>query len=415
MTTDKTTHQLHTTNTASATRPPRVLSHPIAFHFRQNGRLTHANNLMNQLPPIRRQRTLLSLAWVIAMSVVIAPSQTHAADASPDLVQQVEAALPDSPGACVLAVDDGKVVFQQSFGVANVDTKAPCTPQTNFRMASVSKQFTATAILLLVDQGKLSLDDTLDKFFPGFPDYGKKITVRQLLTHTSGLPDYEELVPKGTTLQLDDLDVVQILLDTQEPHFEPGSKWQYSNSAYVLLGMIVEIAAEQPFHQFMANEVFQPLGMDHTCIYQRGLNEVSHRAFGHNFQDGKWVLADQSVTSATRGDGCVYTSLEDYLKWLSAHANRKLLSAESHDAMFSPQEKTTRDDSSYGYGWFIDEYRGEPRIQHNGDSRGFRLCVQTYPQRKAAVVLQFNGNVEEEMMKVGERMSAILIFDRETK
>jgi len=364
---------------------------------------------------IVRSPFLFASLALTAMLTVSSPSLTTAAEPSSELAKRVEAALPDSPGACVLAVDDGKVVFQQGFGVANVDAKTPCTPQTNFRMASVSKQFTAAAILLLVDQGKLSLDDTLDKFFPGFPDYGKKITVRQLLTHTSGLPDYEELIPKGTTLQLDDLDIVQILLDTKEPLFEPGTKWQYSNSAFVLLGMIAEIAAEQPFHQFMANDVFQPLGMDHTCIYQRGLNEVSNRAFGHDFQNGKWVLADQSVTSATRGDGCVYTSLEDYLKWLAAHANRKLLSAKSHDAMFSPQEKTTRGDSSYGYGWFLDEYRGEPRIQHNGDSRGFRLCVQTYPQRKAAVVLQFNGNVEEEMMKVGERMSDILIFDRETK
>ena len=165
----------------------------------------------------------------------------------------------------------------------------------------------------------------------------------------------------------------------------------------------------------MANNVFEPLAMNDTLIYQRGLNEVKNRAFGHEFKDGKWSLADQSVASATRGDGCVYTSLEDYLKWLSAHANRKLLSAKSHDAMFSPQAKTTRDDSSYGYGWFIDEYRGEPRIQHNGDSRGFRLCVQTYPKRKAAIVLQFNGGVKEGMMKVGERMSDILIFDRETK
>jgi CubicO group peptidase (beta-lactamase class C family) len=343
------------------------------------------------------------------------PLPTAAADPSPKLVKQVEAALPDSPGACILAVDNGEVVFQKGFGVANVDTKAPCTPQTNFRMASVSKQFTATAIMMLVDQGKLSLDDTLDKFFPSFPDYGKQITVKQLLTHTSGLPDYEELIPEGTTLQLDDLDILQMLLNTKEPLFTPGSKWQYSNSAFVLLGMIAEIAAEQPFHQFMASEIFTPLEMNNTIIYQRGLNEVTNRAFGHDFQDGMWILADQSVTSATRGDGCVYTSLEDYLKWLSAHANRKLLSAKSHDAMFSPQVKTTRDDSSYGYGWFLDEYRGEPRIQHNGDSSGFRLCVQTYPKRKAAVVLQFNANVEEEMMKVGERMSDILIFDRETK
>jgi len=154
------------------------------------------------------------------------------------LVKRVVAALPDSPGACVLAVDNGEVIFQQAFGVTNVDSKVPCTPRTNFRMASFSKQFTATAILLLVDQGKLSLDDTLDKFFPGFPEYGKKITVKQLLTHTSGLPDYEELIPEGTTLQLDDLDIVQILLDTKEPLFEPGSQWRYSNSAFVVLGMI---------------------------------------------------------------------------------------------------------------------------------------------------------------------------------
>ncbi len=362
-----------------------------------------------------RSPFLFASLALTAMLTVSRLSLTTAADSSPELVKQVEAALPDSPGACILAIDDGEVIFQQGFGVANVDTKAPCTPQTNFRMASVSKQFTATAIMVLVDQGKLSLDDSLDKFFPGFPDYGKKITVRQLLTHTSGLPDYEELIPKGTTLQLDDLDIVQMLLDSKEPLFTPGSEWRYSNSAYVLLGMIVEIAAEQPFHQFMANEIFAPLEMNNTLIYQRGLNEVTNRAFGHDFQGGKWVLADQSVTSATRGDGCVYTSLEDYLKWLSAHANRKLLTAASHDAMFSPQAKTTRDDSSYGYGWFLDEYRGEPRIQHNGDSRGFRLCVQTFPERRAAVVLQFNGNVEEEMMQVGQRMADILIFDRETK
>ena len=370
---------------------------------------------MNQVQPTCRLSNLRNIAAAIAIAVAVSPAPTRAGDASPDLIKQVAAALPDSPGACVLAVDDGQVVFQHGFGLADVANNVPCTPQTNFRMASVSKQFTATAILLLVDQGKLSLDDTLDKFFPGFPEYGKRITVKQLLTHTSGLPDYEELIPQGTTLQLGDLDVLQILLDTKEPLFEPGSEWRYSNSAYVLLGMIVEIAAEQPYQQFMANNVFKPLAMNNTLIYQRGLNEVKNRAFGHELKDGKWSLADQSVASATRGDGCVYTSLEDYLKWLSAHANRKLLSPASHDAMFSPQAKTTRDDSSYGYGWFIDEYRGEPRIQHNGDSRGFRLCVQTFPQRRAAVVLQFNGDVNEGMMEVGQRMADLLIFDREPK
>jgi CubicO group peptidase (beta-lactamase class C family) len=280
-------------------------------------------------------------------------------------------------------------------------------------MASVSKQFTATAVLMLVDRGKLSLDDTLDKFFPGFPKYGEKITIRHLLTHTSGLPEYEKLVPEGTTLQLDDLDVVQLLMDAKEPLFPAGEKWEYSNSAFVLLGMIVEIAADQPFQDFMADEIFKPLGMDRTVLYQRGLNGVTHRAYGHEKKNGRWIRADQSVTSATRGDGVVYTSLEDYLKWLTAQAQSKLLSPASRLAMFTPQVKTTRDDSSYGYGWFIDEYRGTRRIHHNGDTRGFRLCVQMFPERLAGIVLQFNGEVEENMTKVGERLADVLIFDRE--
>ena len=155
--------------------------------------------------------------------------------------------------------------------MADVESKTACTPATNFRIASVSKQFTATAVMLLVDRGKLSLDDPLTKFFPGFPDYGKKITVKQLLTHTSGLPDYEKLIPPGTTLQLDDLDVLHLLMDTKEPLFKRGEKFEYSNSGYTLLGLIVEAVSQKPFHEFVASEVFRPLGMNDSVIYQRGL------------------------------------------------------------------------------------------------------------------------------------------------
>jgi CubicO group peptidase (beta-lactamase class C family) len=339
--------------------------------------------------------------------------ELSAAESDPALAGRVKQALPESPGACVLAIDHGKVVLEEGFGVADVESGDPCTPAANFRMASVSKQFTATAVLMLVDRGKLSLDDTLDKFFPGFPKYGEKIAVRHLLTHTSGLPDYEELIPDGTTLQLDDMDVVRMLMETGEPRFAAGEKWQYSNSGFVVLGMIVEIAAQKPFHQLLADEIFRPLHMDGTVVYQRGLNEVQHRAYGHERKDGQWRRADQSVTSATRGDGVVYTSLADYRKWLVAHAERRLLSRQSHDAMFTPQAKTDRGASHYGYGWFLDEYRGARRVYHNGDTRGFRLTVQAFPDRQAAIVLQFNSEVEEDMTKVGERLADLLIFDRE--
>src|SRR3954462_733739 len=140
----------------------------------------------------------------LAVTALIA-SEAIASD-SRELAQVVEAALPPHLGACVLAMDHGKVVFEYAGGLADVESKTVCTLTTNFRIASVSKQFTATAIMLLVDRGKLSLNAPLTKFFPGFPDYGKQITVKQLLTHTSGLPEYEKLIPPGTMMQLDDLD-----------------------------------------------------------------------------------------------------------------------------------------------------------------------------------------------------------------
>ncbi len=347
---------------------------------------------------------------LVALGAVTRPAL--AGDAN-DLVAQVHKALPASPGACVVAFDHGELVFQHAYGLADVENNVPCTPQTNFRMASCSKQFTAFAVMLLVDRGQLALDDTLDKFFPGFPDYGRKITIRHLLTHTSGIPDYENLVPAGTTLQLDDLDVLQMLMDTTKPLFAPDEKWQYSNSAFVILGQIVEVAAQKPFHQFMADEIFKPLGMTNACIYQRGLNVVSQRAYGHEQKDGQWVRADQSVTSATRGDGCVYTSLEDYAKWLAGLNGRKLLTPEAYRGIFTPHVETDRAGAHYGYGWFIDHFGGTKRIYHNGDTRGFRLTVQTFPERRAAVLVQLNGENAEDMTKVGEKLAKLLILERQ--
>jgi CubicO group peptidase (beta-lactamase class C family) len=354
---------------------------------------------------------------ILAIFALAPPTMAMAND-NAELNRNVQAALPSHVGACVLAIDDGRVVFEHAYGLADIEAKTPCTPATNFRMASVSKQFTATAVMLLFDRGKLKLSDTLDKFFPGFPDYGNKITVKHLLVHTSGLPDYEDLIPKGTTLQLDDLDVLHLLMATAEPKFAAGTKWSYSNSGYTLLGLIVEIAAKKPFHEFMADEILRPVGMDNSVLFQRGLNTVFHRAYGHSREKGAWVRTDQSLTSAIRGDGAIYTSLIDYQKWLRGMDEKKLLSEESYKAMFSPQAVTDRAGAHYGYGWFLDQYRGEPRIYHNGDTQGFRLCVQRFPKRKAAILIQLNNNIESDpndqlvMNKIGERVADILIFDR---
>jgi CubicO group peptidase (beta-lactamase class C family) len=353
-------------------------------------------------------KNILSACFVTALIV----SQAMAKE-SAETVEAVENVLPRHVGACAIALEHGKVVFEHAYGIANAETEEPCTPATNFRIASVSKQFTATAVMLLVDRGKVSLQDRLTKFFPGFPKYGETISIEQLLTHRSGLPDYEQLIPKGTALQLDDLDVLHLLMDTKAPLFEPGSKFQYSNSGYTLLGLIVELVAQRPFQRFMVSDVFRPLGMSNSVLYQRGLNSVPNRAFGHAKKDGAWVKSDQSLTSAVRGDGGVYTSLEDYQKWLRGIDEHKLLSKASYAAMFSPHTATDRNGAHYGYGWFIGEYRGEPRIFHNGETHGFRACVQRFPKRDAAIFFQINNEIEgdsERLTKIGEQLSDILIF-----
>jgi CubicO group peptidase (beta-lactamase class C family) len=358
--------------------------------------------------------TLILAVLLVVSAVVSAPAVLYADDTSDPgatLAERVQAALPEHAGAAVLVIDHGKIIFRQAFGLADAENQTPVTPQTNFRIASITKQFTATAIMLLVDEGKISLDDTIDTFFPGFPEYGQRITIRHLLNHRSGLPDYEDLIPDNTTLQVHDLDVLKMILDTDEPLFEPGSNHKYSNTGYTLLGLIVEQAAGQPFHLFLKARIFDPVGMDRTLMFVRGLNAVPDRAFGHKKQDGQWTRDDQSLTSAVRGDGGIYSSIDDLAKWIAALDNQPLLSDESTQQMFTP---TQTDDESigYGFGWRIDTYNDQPRIHHTGGTRGFSLCLQRFPDRQAAVVVLINNNIEGGMTPVAERVAELVLFKR---
>lgn len=327
-----------------------------------------------------------------------------------DLGESVASILPRHVGACVLVIDDGQIVLERGYGVTDLKTNHPCTPVTNFRLASVTKQFIAAAVLLLQDRGKLSVDDPLPKYFADFPEYGRHITLRHLLTHTSGIPDYESLIPTGTTLQLHDLEVLDLLMDTQEPLFPAGSRFQYSNSGYVLLGLIVEEVAERPLQGFLKQTIFQPLGMNDTVLFVRGMNRVSNRAWGHSWVDGSWSQTDQSTTSAVRGDGGIYSSLRDLTRWLRALDDRQLLSPAAYEAMFTPAVATDRGLSHYGYGWFIDTHRGEPRISHEGGTRGFSLALHRYPRRRAAVVVLINNEIEPNIRDVGTQIADLALF-----
>jgi len=328
-----------------------------------------------------------------------------------------------APGAAVLVVRNGKSVFRRGYGVTDLRTLHPIDANTNFRLASFTKQFTAACIMLLARDGKLHYDDHLTDFFPEFPAYGKSITVRNLLNHTSGLPDYEELMmkqypdtPPEEVPQIHDAGVLKLLEQQSSGEFAPGSKWEYSNSGYAVLAMIVEKVSGQPFGQFLHERIFLPLGMKNTLAYEKGKNEVPHRAYGHTRlgQSDKdaWRESDQSPTSAVLGDGGIYSSLDDLEKWDRALRNHTLLTeAEMLPELTpvqpsgSPAKSENGTAITYGFGWFLDPYRGHKRMSHDGETIGFRTTIQRFPDDKLTIIVLANRsdiNPEELALKVAD-------------
>lgn len=274
----------------------------------------------------------------------------------------------DLPGAAVAVLKDGRPLFERGYGVTDLKTRHKIDARTNFRLASVTKQFTAMAIMLLVHDGKLSYDQRLTDVFPDFPEYGKRITIRNLLNHISGLQDYEDLMPAANPnlpveqQQINDAGVLQLLKRQTSTRFPPGSKWEYSNSGYVLLGLVVEKVSGISFPEFLHDRVFAPLHMSHTVAYVRGKNKVAGRAFGHTFENGAWKQTDQSTTSATLGDGGVYSSLEDLAKWDQALRKNTLLSRMEMEPALTPVTVPgvigpDNSPAQYGFGWFLNPYR----------------------------------------------------------
>jgi CubicO group peptidase (beta-lactamase class C family) len=202
-----------------------------------------------------------------------------------------------SPGASVMIIKGGKVMLAKGYGLANVEERIPCGTNTNFRLASVTKQFTAMAVMILAERRKLSLDERLTDFFPEFPPYGRQITLRHLLTHTSGLIDYEDVIPKGTEIPVLDRDVLRLLMRQDKTYFPPGAKYRYSNSAYALLALIVETRSGNTFARFLQENIFRPLKLNHTLAYEQGLSVVPNRAYGYSSDGSGFKRTDQSLTS----------------------------------------------------------------------------------------------------------------------
>jgi CubicO group peptidase (beta-lactamase class C family) len=269
--------------------------------------------------------------------------------------------------------------------------------------------------MLLAREGKLKIEETLADFLPEYPEYGKKITIRQLLNHTSGLPDYENLMEKAeasgvrwsATRQIRDAEVLALLEKEAATKFSPGTKWAYSNSGYVLLGLIVAKISGRPYDEFLKERIFAPLGMSRSVAFVQGKNDVANRAFGHSKDGEEFRETDQSPTSAPLGDGGVYSNLEDLAKWDEALAKHILLSEKEMRAVLTPArladgslpimpedadfpEEMRGRPVSYGFGWFLDPYKGRQRMWHTGTTMGFRTVIQRFLEDKLTIIILCN-------------------------
>jgi len=297
----------------------------------------------------------------------------------------------DGPGASLLVIRDGVPLVRRGYGFADLEHRVAATPQTDYRLASVSKQFTATAILLLAQDGKLSLDDRARRWLPTLPAAADAITVRQLLSHQGGLIDYEDIMAADTSVPLRDKDVLTLLAKTDHLYFAPGTSYRYSNGGYAVLALIVEQASGMPFQDFLRQRIFLPLGMTGTLAYVAEGPPVPHRAFGYSEEGQHWLRTDQSMTSSVLGDGGIYSSIDDLARWDAALYDNRLLSDASRKAAFTPWTATDDPTVEYGYGWRI---TGET-LWHSGETIGFRNVIVRYPKRHLTVVLLTNRNDPE--------------------
>jgi CubicO group peptidase (beta-lactamase class C family) len=328
-------------------------------------------------------------------SLLLVAGVAHAstADAIRNANRLMQKYTGDVPGASLLVIRDGKPLLGRGYGMADLEHHVAASSATDYRLASVTKQFTAAAILLLAQDGKLKLSDSIRHWLPSLPAFTDKVTLRELLCHTGGLPDYEDLIPPGTTKQLNDGDVLRMIGATTHGYFPPGSAYRYSNTGYVLLGLVVEKASGLSLQDFLAQRIFKPLHMDHTLLYVHDGETVPNRAYGYSETRGRWQRTDQDLTSATRGDGGIYSSIDDLAKWDAALYDDRLLSDASRKLAFSPHAKVVGEpyQADYGYGWRI---TGDT-LWHSGESIGFRNVIVRWPKQHLTVILLSNRNAPE--------------------
>ena len=327
----------------------------------------------------------LNLSWPIAA----ARAQSSATPAGVTEYVNAEMQRQHIPGLSLLVSKGGKIIRAEGFGLANVELQVPVKPETVFQSGSVGKQFTATAVMMLVEEGKVGLDDPLTRYFAGAPASWKEVTVRNLLSHTAGFGGY----PKNFDFHKDLTEDEELKIAEGIPlAYPPGTKWEYSNLGYLTLGVLIHRLTGEFYGDFLQQRIFQPLGMTTTRIISEA-DIVPNRAAGYRLVKGElknqeWVAPKINTTA----DGSLYFSILDLAKWDAALYTEKLLKRSSLELMWTPVKLKNGEPNKgdYGFGWFVEQRHGHRCIQHDGAWQGFETTIDRYVDDQLTVVALSN-------------------------
>jgi CubicO group peptidase (beta-lactamase class C family) len=341
-------------------------------------------------PGGNEERTMKMLRNISFAFLALSCNAVFAADEKADEVTALFEHFNEGvqPGAAVMVIEDGGIVYSGGFGYADLEKRIPIDARSTFRLGSLTKQFTAMAIMALAEAGKLDYDDAVIDYIPQLTEY-PGVTIRHLLTHTSGLPDYYDTIDTSGGMPVN-ADLPAELASMDGPVFAPGEKYEYSNPAYEMLPLIVEEVSGQTFAEFMSRHVFAPAGMDDSLFFDHTEPEIANRVYGYEPAAGGFSLDDYDELNYLVGSGSMYATLEDFFAWDQTLDSEAVVSASTLQDGFTRHTLNNGDEIDYGFGWRLDQRRGHRRIAHGGSWVGFRTSIAKYPDEKLTIVVLTN-------------------------
>lgn len=330
--------------------------------------------------------------FVLALVASFSSTFLHAQDLNSKIDQLLSAQFPaDGPGCTAIVAKGDQVLYRKAFGMAHLELDVPMKPEHVFRIGSITKQFTGAAILKLEEAGKLSVQDDITKYLPDYPTQGHKITIEHLLTHTSGIRSYTDMPEFGSVMRTDKSPEEFIAFFKDQPmDFAPGEKWQYNNSGYFLLGVIIEKVSGMPYDKYIEETFFKPLGMSHSH-YGHNAPVFKNRVAGYTLSNDGVVNCDLLSMDLPYAAGSLLSNVDNLYTWYRAVMSGKVLSKKSMEKAHTAYKLNDEKATQYGYGWFLGDVQGSPTIEHGGGINGF-ITASIYLPKEQVFVAVFSNN-----------------------